>query len=347
MSAAWDALVDAQDLPTPFLQSWWVAEAASGTPVVLLCLDAGELVGGAAFEVDRVGRGPLSVQRVRTLGQGTLAPDHLDLIAAPGRGDEVLERVVGWLRRPGSRLVDLDGLAAGGRLAHALAADEVARLGAPWAPLPEDAAAYLAERPGQLRSTISRSRKRLAKAGVTSRQVPADDAGPALEALARLHDGRWAGDSGFLDAWERFERAARRGIASGAVTVHELRTAEDEVIAVELDLVAGDRIAFYQAGRSTDRDWRGAGSVLKADVIARAVTDGRHEYDLLRGDESYKSDWASQRRELVRVRFGVGPMGRSLAAAAAGWVRAVPVLAAARDRARNRFRPPAASPPGP
>jgi CelD/BcsL family acetyltransferase involved in cellulose biosynthesis len=346
-AAAWDVLVDAQELPTPFLRSWWVSEAAGGTPAVLLCLDGDELVGGAAFEVDRVGRGPLSVERVRSLGQGTLAPDHLDVIAAPGRGDDVVDRVIGWLRRPGSRLVDLDGLAADGRLARALAADEIGRIGAPWAPLPENAEAYLADRPGQLRSTISRSRKRLVKAGVTSRQVPADGAGPALEALARLHDGRWAGDSGFLDAWDRFERAARRGIASGAVTVHELRTAEDEVIAVELDLVAGDRVAFYQAGRSTDRDWRGAGSVLKADVIGRAVADGRHEYDLLRGDESYKSDWASRRRELVRVRFGVGSVGRPVAAAAAGWVRAAPLVLSARDRVRDRFRPPAASPPGP
>jgi len=336
---AWDELVGRQPLPSPFLLSWWVPTAAGAAPSVLLCLDGDRLVGGAAFEVDRIGRGPASLERVRSLGQGTLAPDHLDLIAEPDHADHVRDRVLGWLRRPGSRMVDLDGLAADGRLARALASFEIERTGAPWAPLPDDAATYLADRKGQVRSTIGRSRKRMEKAGVTSRRVPAGDAGPALDALARLHDGRWSDDSAFLGGWERFRRAAEVGMSSGAVVVHELVGPDGDVIATELDLVAGDRMAFYQAGRSTDREWRGAGSVLKADVIGQAIADGDREYDLLRGDESYKSDWASERRELVRVRFGVGPIGRTVVAGAAGWRRAAPFV----ERARERLSGPGAS----
>ena len=48
----------------------------------MCCFDGGQLVGGAAFEVGLFGPGPLKVQRVRFLGQGVLAPDHLDVIAA-------------------------------------------------------------------------------------------------------------------------------------------------------------------------------------------------------------------------------------------------------------------------
>jgi hypothetical protein len=344
----WDALVARQDLPSPFLRSWWVPAAAGATPVVLLCLDGDDrLVGGAAFEVDRPGRGPASIERVRCLGQGTLAPDHLDMVAEPGREVEILARVLGWLHRPGPRIVDLDGLSAGGHLARALASHEIGRTGAPWAPLPAEAAAYLADRPGQLRSTISRSRKRLDKAGVTSRRVPAEDADAALDDLARLHDGRWSDDSAFLGAWDRFRDAARRGMGTGDVVVDELRAPDGQVVAIELDLACGDRLAFYQAGRSTDRDWRGAGTVLKADIIARAIAEGVREYDLLRGDESYKSDWASERRELVRVRFGVGRLGRSVAAAAEGWRWAAPRVDAARSKIRERLSGPAASTPGP
>ena len=221
----WDDLVAGQALPSPFLLSWWVDRAAEGRPVVLQCVDAadGSLVGGAALQVDRIGRGPASLERVRCLGQGELAPDHLDVVAVAGREQEVCRRVIGWLRRPGARVVDLDGLAATGHLAVALAPSEIDRTGAPWTPLPADPAEYLADRPGKLRSTISRSRKRFDKVGASVRRVPAEEADRALDTLASLHDDRWAEASGFLAAWDRFRAAAHDGMASGAVVIHELR----------------------------------------------------------------------------------------------------------------------------
>lgn len=338
----WDDLVARQPLPSPFLLSWWVDLAAEGRPVVLHCVDAtdGSLVGGAALQLDRIGRGPASLERVRCLGQGELAPDHLDVVAVPGREQEVCRRVIGWLRRPGARVVDLDGLAATGRLAGALASSEIDRTGAPWTPLPADPADYLADRPGTLRSTISRSRKRFDKVGASVRRVPAEEADRALDTLASLHDDRWADESGFLAAWDRFRAAAHDGIASGAVVIHELRAANGRVVATELDLVSGDRLAFYQAGRDTDRDWRGSGSVLKAAIIDWACSERLVEFDLLRGDEPYKADWARERRELVRVRFGVGPAGRSVVAGAAAWRRARPAL----DRIRDRVSPAPSAP---
>ena len=348
VAPAWDEMAAGQDLPSPFLRAWWVSNAASGAPAVVLCLDGDRFVGGAAFEVDRVGRGPLGLERVRTLGQGVLAPDHLDVIAEPGRAPEVLERVVGWLRRPGNRIVDLDGLAAGGRLATALAGHELERVGAPWTPLPPDPATYLAERPGRLRSTIKRTAKRMDKAGARTRMVAPEEADEALDTLARLHDGRWADDSEFLGAWQAFRRAATAGMATGAVVIHEAVDAEGTVIATELDLVTAGRVAFYQAGRSTDHDWRGAGSVLKADVIHWAIESGCTEYDLLRGDESYKSDWAAQRRELLRVRFGVGTAGQVVAAGADAWRRALPLVQRSTERwraLRHPAGPGATSPP--
>ena len=243
---------------------------------MLQCVDAadGSLVGGAALQVDRIGRGPASLERVRCLGQGELAPDHLDVVAVAGREQEVCRRVIGWLRRPGARVVDLDGLAATGHLAGALAPSEIDRTGAPWTPLPADPAEYLADRPGKLRSTISRSRKRFDKVGASVRRVPAEEADRALDTLASLHDDRWAEASGFLAAWDRFRAAAHDGMASGAVVIHELRAADGRVVATELDLVSGDRLAFYQAGRDTDRDWRGSGSVLKAAIIDWACSRG-------------------------------------------------------------------------
>jgi CelD/BcsL family acetyltransferase involved in cellulose biosynthesis len=78
--------------------------------------------------------------------------------------------------------------------------------------------------------------------------------------------------------------------------------------------VAGDRVAFYQAGRLTDHDLRGSGSVLKAEVVRWAAATGHGEFDFLRGAESYKDDWASSSRWVRRVRVGVGLWGRTVCA---------------------------------
>lgn len=339
----WDELVDGQDLPTPFLRSWWVDNAAGGRPRIIGCVEDGTLVGGAAFESDRPGRGPVAVERLRCVGQGELAPDHLDIVARPGRHAEVLARVTGWLRRPGARLVDLDGLAADGHLARALGRWVIDRDLAPAASLVDGVDGYLASRPGRLRSTIRRTRARLERSGATVRVVPdgtagADpqEAGRVLATLAELHEGRWAGASGFLRAWPRFEAAAREALRRGEAFAVELVAADGTVVATELDLVAGSRVAFYQAGRDDGHDWRGAGSVVKAAAVAAAGARGASEYDLLRGDEPYKADWSTGARGLVRVRFGVGARGRALAAALAGWRRAAPAVHRARDAVRPR-----------
>jgi CelD/BcsL family acetyltransferase involved in cellulose biosynthesis len=331
LAPSWDALVDRQGLPTPFLKSWWLEHAAGGTPTILCVLEGAELVGGAAFEVDHVGPAPVAVERVRVLGQGVLAPDHLDLLSEPSRAREVREIVLGWLHRPGSRLIDLDGLAAGGVLAQAYAAAEIERVGAPYAPLPATGAEYLAARPGKLRSTITRRGRAFERDGATLRRVPAEQVDAALDRLAELHEHRWSDESSFLDGWGAVRAAACDGARNGEVVVTELVAADGEVVATELDLLAGRRAAFYQAGRRTDRDWRGCGSVVRAEFIDRCCEDGLVEYDLLRGDESYKADWATERRELVRCRRGVGPRGRALEQALRAWRRSAPQVQRGRD----------------
>ena len=317
----WDRLVAGAELPSPFLRSWWLDHAASGDPTVLCCFDGDALVGGAAFETSSVGAGPLALDLVRSLGQGPLAPDHLDVVSEPGRGAVVTREVLAWLHRPGSRVVDLDGLAADGRLGRALGGDVIETTAAPFAELGDDLAAYLAGRPGRVRSTLKRTAKRLEREGVTHRGADPADIDAALERLAALHDGRWADESDFLTGWGQLARAARAGAQLGDVAVHELVTADGVVIASELDLRVGGRVAFYQAGRLTDHEWRGSGSVLRSKILEQAIAEGATEYDLLRGDEPYKAEWSTGHRELVRCRFAVGLPARALLGAHAGRVR--------------------------
>lgn len=335
----WDELVASDRLPSPFLRSWWLEHAATGRAAIVCCWDGDDLLGGAAFELDRIGRGRLSIERVRMLGQGPLAPDHLDVVAAPGHDGAVTEAVLRWLHRPGTRVVDLDGLSSDGRLGRSLATDVIDRVGAPFATLTPDAAAYLAGRPGKVRSTIQRTRRRFDREGVELRRVELERADEALDRLAELHDGRWADESDFLSGWARFSAAARSGMSGGDVVIHELVAPDGNVIASELDLVVGTRTAFYQAGRLTDRDWRGSGSVLRMGIIDEVIGSGGTEYDLLRGDESYKQEWATDRRELVRVRFPVATPARLLLGAHSARV------VVERRLAERRLSDPEPSPP--
>ncbi len=332
LGAQWDRIAARGALPSPFLRSWWVDNAAGAEPAILVCLDEdGALVGGAAFEIDTIGRGPLRVERVRCLGQGPLAPDHLDVVALAVHRREVLGAVGRWLR-DGDRVIDLDGLSEHCELPFLLDAEVIERVPAPWVALEEEDP--VARLPGRMRSNIKRGAKRLAKAGFEVRKVPSREADRALDALFDLHDSGWEDESGFSAGWERFRATARAGMLADEVVVHEL-TDGDRVIASELEMIADDRAAFYQAGRLTDHDFRGSGSVLKAEVLRWARSSGMIELDLLRGAESYKDDWATAQRSVVRARTGVGPRGTAAAAAANTWKRQAPQLDALRSKLRR------------
>jgi len=307
-------------LPSPFLMSWWLDHVAVGSPQFVLVVDGDRLVGGAAFQIRELA----GVELVELLGQGPLEPDHLDVVANPVDAvgiRRVTTAVNEWLSRPGSRVISLDGIA---EYAHLL--DAVAGLGsttstlvAPYVPLSDDAAAYLAARPGRVRSTITRSDKRMTKAGVTFRvrnetSTP-DEIDAALGDLHRLHDGRWGEASGVTDGWPSFEMALRHGTAAGDVVIHELVDTHGVCIATEVEFVVAARASFYQAGRDTDHEHRGSGSVLKWRVIQSLIANGCTEFDLLRGDEPYKTEWATDHRRLLGVRGAIGARAKVTLAA--------------------------------
>lgn len=317
-ASAWDALVDSMPLPSPFLRSWWLAEVAIGDPRIVLVFDDGELVGGLALQRST----KAGVEVLQFLGTGPLEPDHLDLVAAPDSVADVVAAIRVWLTA-GDRLVDLVGARPAAWVLDAVPGrGEVTDLEvAPYVALPDDRAEYLATRQGRMRSTITRTAKRLAKAGVTFRVVGGPDTEPAdvdrsLSALHELHDGRWGDESGFLASWDSFAAAARSGAAASEVRFHELVSADGEIVAIETDFVVGGRMSFYQAGRLTEHELRGSGSVLRYDVIGAAIEAGCTEFDLLRGGEDYKTDWADQRRGLIRIRRGTGPRSQALVAVA-------------------------------
>ncbi|MCD4534492.1 GNAT family N-acetyltransferase [Nocardioides sp. cx-169] len=327
-AVAWDALVSRQPLASPFLRSFWlgwVTDPAAST--FLLMLQDGELLGGVPLARDRL----VGIDRYRFAGQGVLCPDHLDLVAAPGREPEVQRGLRQWFDRPGQRLLDLVGLAPDARLAAALpGAPQPVDL-APYQPLPEPGQDYLASRSSNFRRATRKADRRLGEAGYVHTRVAAADVPDALAALHRLHETR-DGRGPLLELLPTLTGAFAEGVARGEARV-DLLASPDEVVAVSLAFTADRRLSLYQVARSTNRAHGSAATVLLHRVIADAVEAGFTELDLLRGAEEYKSSYADQARPVLRLRVAHGVLAHGLVGLWALALSASHRLRLLRDRA--------------
>jgi len=313
----WDELVLRQPLPSPFQRSWWLEAVADGTTYVLVTA-GDQLLGGLALGQRRLG----GTTRLTAPGPAVLCPDHLDVLADPGREPEVVAALAGWFGRPGQRLLDVRGCVASPLLGRAVGGTHVLHDEAPY-DVVEPGSDWLAGRSSSFRRNVRRGRRRLEAEGYARRRVEPPQVEDGLAELRRLHEER-PGRAALLAELPRLARAVAAGAASGEARVDLLTGARGTVAAVLAFEVAG-RLSLYQVARSTAREHASAGTVLLADVVEDAVASGCHEVDLLRGAEDYKGSFADLSRPLVRVRAAHG-----------GWAGTQLVVEEAARRARRR-----------
>jgi CelD/BcsL family acetyltransferase involved in cellulose biosynthesis len=314
-ASEWDALIDASPDPSPFLRSWWLEGTAANRATYVLVRDGDELVGGAAFVSDHA-RGVL---RHRLLGARGLSPHGLDLVAQTERADDVTQAIRDWLTRPGTRIVDLEGLAPDSRLrrcapgpVHLEMSEGAPRIGAH-----DGFEAFLATRNRKLRQEIRRVVRRLEEAGVSARVVDSSNRSEvdrALATLERLHILRWGSASLFRSSFDRFARAARLGAARDEVRFHEA-VAENVVVGSVVTFELGDACFVYQTGRNPDPRWRNSGTYLRTKVVQRSCELGHRKIDLCYGESPYKLEWADSAEPVLRVRWANGLVASAALAA--------------------------------
>ena len=305
MARRMDELVDLSPSRSPFLRSWWLSAVAVHEPLFVLIIDGRELIGGLPLER----RDVLGVPVLRMMGSGPLCPDHLDLLAAPGREDEVREAVGAWIsarphrdpcRGPDRRRAPVERSPP--------PVDERRVSVAPYTDLDEP---FLSRCSRNLRSNIRKAERRMRVHGVSYRRVPPAGAETALRDLRVLHRRQRGGGSRFLGAFDRFAAAARSGVDAGEVTFHELAIAGRPIASV-VCLEVARRVSFYQGGRILDHDLRSAGTLLLHHAIEDAQARGFDEADFLRGDEPYKAAFATRERGLFSAEASTGVRGRAL-----------------------------------
>jgi CelD/BcsL family acetyltransferase involved in cellulose biosynthesis len=130
-----------------------------------------------------------------------------------------------------------------------------------------------------------------------------EEVGRLLETLMDMHNSRFSDRSTVFSTPElrRFHvRAAERMAAAGYARVCRLRTADTD-IALEYVMMIGDRAFSYQSGFRPDGGYS-PGKTTMCRAMLTAAEEGRAEYDLLRGDEAYKAEYATGERPDVRLR---------------------------------------------
>lgn len=158
--------------------------------------------------------------------------------------------------------------------------------------------AYWAQRPAALRHTVERAQRRLDRRGDATLHVHRDDADgglrQAIDAYEAVYAQSWKDpepNPGFMPGLIRL--AARQGWLRLGV----LRLA-GEPVAAQVWLVCAGKANIFKLAYVPGHERLSVGSVLTAFLMRHAMEfDGVHEIDYLSGDDNYKKDWMSHRRE--------------------------------------------------
>jgi CelD/BcsL family acetyltransferase involved in cellulose biosynthesis len=322
MRAEWDELLDSSSAG-PFnawewLYPWCRRIAPDRRPLVFTARDRnGTLMGllPLGFELRRVlGR---LVGRLAFLGETHVGSDYLDVVARRGHEEAVTRTFASALRETHGNwdVLDLTDLREDSLTVQVLRETfpdlqvrVTDRYLCPYETFtPGEPFEAFLKRTGR-RDNYLRRRKWLEKQEgyrIERTDAPGALAGPMTD-FFRLHAQRWAADGGSQGikgkGVESFHRDATQLLAErGRLRLYTMKVGERAVASV-YGLIHRDTFIYFQSGY--DPAWRGksVGLVLVGETFKDAIEAGLHEYDFLRGTETYKSDWTTKQRRTVAVR---------------------------------------------
>lgn len=315
---AWDDLAERSPQSEPFVHSVWLKPwlhhlgHRTALHVVLIWDAEDRLVGGLPLVRTRRPPGVLEV-----CGARSVAPDHFAPLADPDHSAAVHELIIDHLvsARP-SQLLNLESVAEGGFLAS-LSSTRPTLLrpsACPQVTLPRDWTTYLAGRGGNLRSQLSRSRRKLEALGVRHELVAGQpEVAETMHWLLRTNTAYRESrgeSSAFSDPRvESFHQAvAAELLAMGRLRLHRL-VVGDRIIAATYCIRWSDRVLFYNTAYDVDWAPLGPGTLVLAESIRSAIEEGASTFDLLRGDHGYKDRFMTHVRSDQRAVVGLGVVG--------------------------------------
>jgi hypothetical protein len=158
---------------------------------------------------------------------------------------------------------------------------------------------YYAGLPSDLRHNVERGRARLTRAGEWSIRMvstPGEDLEIALREYARTYASSWKEPEPF----PTFIPGLCRMAAGHGWLRLGLISLQGKAIAAQIWLVKDDTASIYKLAYDADFHRFSPGSILTAHMMAHCIdVDRVRVVDYLTGDDAYKKDWMSHRRERV------------------------------------------------
>lgn len=300
-----------------WLHTWWKHLAEDRRLFILTVRSGRELLALAPFAI-RAGS-LTSVHPFRSLeflGSGNVGSDYLDLIIRRGHEKEVVSALADYLNYENWTLT-LSQLKRGSSFAVELAQllvkrdwrlSEARTNACPFINLSgHNWQSYLATLGSQHRYNLQRRLKNLTRQDdMRFEQVLSDEQRQqALALLIDLHNLRWSergGSDAFHTAGLRsfHEEFSRIALRAGWLRLFVLWL-DGKPASALYGFLYQRNFSFYQSGFDPSYGKQSVGLVTMGLAIRNAIEEGADEYDLLHGEEQYKSLWAHETRELGRL----------------------------------------------
>lgn len=181
-------------------------------------------------------------------------------------------------------------------------------------------AEYLQARPTRVRNTIARKARKLEREhGYTIRLfTDGDSVRQGLQDYGTVYNNSWKANELY---GEFIEGLAEQLAAQGWLRLAVLYIGE-KAAAAQFWFVVGSRASIFKL--VYDEDWKqySPGSILTSYLMEHVIDRDRvSEIDFLTGNDSYKQDWMSERRERCRLSFINSPEPGARAGRVIGWLR--------------------------
>ena len=178
---------------------------------------------------------------------------------------------------------------------------------------------YFAKRPGPLRSTVRR-KTAAAQRRATTLSILRDSAG--LDAAIAAYEDVYARSWKQVEPFPTFNAAMMRAFAPLGQLRLGLMRLEGHVVAAQIWLVAHGIATVVKLAHDEAYKADSPGTVLTAHMLRYLLDEEQiQEIDFGRGDDAYKRDWASQRRQKIGLLLinpyrpkGMALMGRQFLA---------------------------------
>jgi len=300
-----------------WLFTWWKHLAGDRKLHILVIRSGDDVIGIAPLaspstKLSRLAR----IQTLEFLGTGSVGSDYLDIIARQGKEDEVMNILSDYFKRE-KYVLDLKQLARNRSLVMQLAVklqeqgwtlSETVTNTCPFIDLAGHTwQSFQAGLSSNHRYNFHRRLKNVYRDFTAGFEcvVSEDQRSAALATLVALHNNRMqerGGSDGLhtSDLQGFHEELTRLALGQGWLRLFILKL-NDAKVAALYGFIYRNKFFFYQSGFDLRYSANSVGLVTMGLAIQSAIADGAEEFDLLHGDEKYKSLWAKNKRDLVRM----------------------------------------------